>query len=340
MKPPPSPSSARSRRHFLGAAVASAAAAGLSGRPSWAANPDFPSRPIKIVVPYAPGGGVDLIARLLADALNQRWGQTVVVENRSGASTIIGTQAVTKAEPDGYTLLLTSEATITSNPFLFDKLPYDPFTELAPVSQLISLPQMVVAHPALAAQTLEELVALARRTPDAIAYASYGSGSLPHLFFEGLKKREGISLTQVPYRGIMPAVTAVLAGEVQLTLAGVSAARALLEAGKLKALALADVKRLDAFPEVPTLHEKGYADIDPQVSWFGLFATGGTPPAIVQRIQQAVAAIGNAPSFREKHLDPRGFTPIFSTPEAFAERIREEADLKAKLIALTGAKAE
>jgi tripartite-type tricarboxylate transporter receptor subunit TctC len=300
----------------------------------------YPARAVKIVVPYAPGGGVDLLARMLGERLQRKWGQPVVVENKTGASTLIGATAVAKAAPDGLTLLLTSEATITSNPFLFDKLPYDPVRELAPISQLVSLPQMVVAHPSLAAQNMAELVALAKAKPETLSYASYGSGSLPHLLFESLKAKTGARIVQVPYKGITPAVTAVHSGEVQLTLAGVSGAQALLRAGKLKALAVGRASRLAELPEVPTLREAGLADIDPRESWFGLFATGGTPAAVVRKVQQDVAEIGADPAFREGFVLARGFEPVFSTPEAFARFIEADMQQKAQLIRLSGAKAE
>lgn len=322
------------RRTTLAALALGLASGGLRAQGA------YPARAVKIVVPYAPGGGVDLLARMLGERLQRKWGQPVVVENKTGASTLIGATAVAKAAPDGLTLLLTSEATITSNPFLFDKLPYDPVRELAPISQLVSLPQMVVAHPSLAAQNMAELVALAKARPETLSYASYGSGSLPHLLFESLKAKTGARIVQVPYKGITPAVTAVHSGEVQLTLAGVSGAQALLRAGKLKALAVGRASRLAELPEVPTLREAGLADIDPRESWFGLFATGGTPAAVVRKVQQDVAEIGADPAFREAFVLARGFEPVFSTPEAFARFIEADMQQKAQLIRLSGAKAE
>ena len=321
------------------AALASLAL-GLSSPGLWAQGGSYPARTVKIVVPYAPGGGVDLLARMLGERLQRKWGQAVVVENKTGASTLIGATAVAKAVPDGLTLLLTSEATITSNPFLFDKLPYDPVNELAPISQLVSLPQMVVAHPSVAARNMAELIALAKARPQALSYASYGSGSLPHLLVESLKAKTGAHIVQVPYKGISPAVTAVHSGEVQLTLAGVSGARSLLQAGKLKALAVGRATRLADLPEVPTLREAGLAEIDPRESWFGLFATGGTPAATVHKIQQDVAEIGADPAFRDSVLLSRGFEPVFSTPDAFARFIDGDMRQKAQLIRISGAKAE
>ena len=330
------PSHGIARRLLLSAAVG----ASLMGLMSASQAQSFPSKTVKIIVPYAPGGGLDVMARLLAERLQRKWNQPVVVENKTGASTIIGTQAVTKAAPDGHTLLLTSEATITSNPYLFDKLPYDPFKDLAAITQVLSLPQMVVANPGINVQNIADLVKLSKSQPKSVNYASYGSGSLPHLFFEGLNIRSGTDLVQVPYKGISPAVMAVLANEVQLTLAGASAAQAHLAAGKLKALAVAGPARLSEFPQVPTLREAGLADIDPRESWFGLFGTAGTPDAVIQKIQKDVAEIGTSPEFIKAHIAPRGFTPIFSTPAAFTQFIQEDAQHKARLIRLTGAKAD
>lgn len=318
----------------------SALGLGMASPAAWAQSPAWPARTVKIVVPYAPGGGVDLVARMLAERLHRQWGQPVVVDNKPGASTLIGATAVAKAAPDGLALLLTSEATITSNPFLFDKLPYDPVRELAPISQLVSLPQMVIAHPSVPANTMAELMALLKSRSHALSYASYGSGSLPHLLFESLRARHGGNLVHVPYRGISPAVSAVHAGETQLTLAGVSGALALLRAGKLKALAVGRPTRLAEMPDVPTLRELGLADIDPGESWFGLFTTGGTPAQVVQKIHHDVAAIGNDPAFREAALLSRGFEPVFSAPAGFARFIEADMRQKAQLIRISGAKAE
>ncbi|MFC6279866.1 MULTISPECIES: Bug family tripartite tricarboxylate transporter substrate binding protein [Polaromonas] len=308
--------------------------------PLAAVSQAYPQRPVKIVVPYAPGGGVDVMARMLADRLQQKWGKPVIVENKVGASTIIGAVAVAKAASDGHTLLLTSESTITSNPYLFEKLPYDPIRELLPVSQLVSLPQMVVAHPSVTASTLDELVALAKAKPNELNYASYGSGSLPHLLFEGLKARTGAQMTQVPYKGITPAVSAVLAGEAQLTLAGASLTQGYISAGKLKPIAVARQERLAEFPQVPTLREAGFADIDPHESWFGLFVTGGTSSTIVQKIYRDVAEVGADAVFRERYVLARGLDPVFSSPEEFAKFIQADMRQKARLIRISGAKAE
>jgi len=281
-----------------------------------------------------------VIARALADRLGQKWGRPVIVENKLGAASIIGADAVAKAAPDGHTLLVTSESTITSNPFLYDKLPYDAVRDLAPISQLVSLPQMVLAHPSVKANSLDELVAQAKARPNELNYASMGSGSLPHLLFEGLRHKTGIQITQIPYKGIMPAVTALIGGEVQLAMVGAAIAEPHIRAGKMKPLAIARASRLPSEPNVPTLAEAGYADIDPRESWFGLFATGGTPDAVIQRIHADVKAIAADPEFQQRFVAARGFDPVFSSPAEFTAALRDEMRHKERLIRLTGAKAD
>ncbi|MPS27451.1 MAG: tripartite tricarboxylate transporter substrate binding protein [Alcaligenaceae bacterium] len=328
---------ATGRRRWLAACAAAlgvVAAVPAMGQPAW------PARPVRIVVPYAPGGGVDVIARALAERLGQKWGRPVIVENKLGAASIIGAEAVAKAAPDGHTLLVTSESTITSNPFLYDKLPYDAVRDLAPISQLVSLPQMVLAHPSVKANSLDELVAQAKARPNELNYASMGSGSLPHLLFEGLRHKTGIQITQIPYKGIMPAVTALIGGEVQLAMVGTAIAEPHIRAGKMKPLAIARASRLPAEPNVPTLAEAGYADIDPRESWFGLFVTGGTPDAVIQRIHADVKAIAADPEFQQRFVAARGFDPVFSSPAEFSAALRDEMRHKERLIRLTGAKAD
>ncbi len=314
--------------------------AGLCLFPAVSPAQNYPNHLVKIIVPYAPGGGIDALARAISERLTAKWGQSIVVENKAGGATIIGADAVAKAPPDGHTMLLTSESTITSNPFLFDKLPYDTARDLAPVTQLVSLPQMVVAHSSVTANSLKELVDEARVKPNALNYASYGSGSLPHLFFEGLKSQGGVQITQVPYKGIAPALTAIISGEVQLTMVGATLSQGHIQSGKLKPLAIARRERLAALPQIPTLREAGFAEVDPNESWFGLFLTGGSPAALAPRIQRDIAEAFSEPAFRERHVLARGFDPVFSTPEDFAKFIQADMRQKARLIKISGAKAE
>ena len=300
----------------------------------------FPSKQVRIVVPYAPGGGIDAIARAMAAGLGPVWGQTIIVENKPGASTFLGTTQVAKAAPDGHTFLLTSESTIVSNPFLFDTLPYDARRDLMPVSLLVSLPQMVVASTSVPAQSIAELVGLARKDSSKLNYASYGSGSLPHIFYEALNKTAGTSIAQAPYKGIIPAVAAIAGGEVQLTLVGASLAQPQIANGKIRPMAVVGRTRLSAHQAVPTLSEAGFGEIDPGESWFGLFVTGGSPADIPARVQKDVAATFSAGELREKHVIGRGLTPVFSTPAEFAQTIEADSVRMQKLVKLTGVRGE
>ena len=300
---------------------------------------EFPGKPVRIVVPYPPGGGVDGMARPIADRLSRLWNQPVVVENKPGASTIIGSDFVAKAAPDGLTLLFTSDSSITSNPHLYPKMPFDPVKDLAPVTQLIDLFQMVVAHPSVPAGTMQELVALAKAKPGTLNYGSYGSGSQPNLLFEALKAQTGISIAHIPYKGIAPALTAAVAGEVQLTMGGTATSRGYFVAGRLKPLAIARAQRLPALPEVPTLREAGFPDIDPK-PWFGLFAPAGTPAAILEKIQKDVYTVITEPEFDKREMTGKGYGPVGSTPAEFAAFIKTDLEYKGRLIKLSGAKAE
>lgn len=299
---------------------------------------DFPKQMVRMIVPYPAGGGVDGLARAVADSLGRKWGQSVIIDNRPGASTMIGGEYVARAPADGTTLLFTSDSSITSNPFLFRKMSFDPIKDLAPITQLADLHQMVLVHPSVQANTLQELVALAKAKPGALNYASYGNGSQPHLLFEALKKQADIQIVQVPFRGIAPALQAVIAGDVQMTLGG-PAALGMLEAKQLKALAIGRKQRLPALPDVPTLAEAGYPEVDP-LSWFGLFAPAGTPPAIIDKIQKDVAATLADPDFNKRFVAGLGFTGVASTPQAFAQFIKDDLAIKERLIATSGATVE
>ena len=328
----------------------------LSPLPSQAqgtpANAAWPQRPVRIVVPWPAAGAIDILARAMAERLGQRWGQPVLVENRVGAASIIGADVVAKAPADGYTLMVTTEATVTSNLHLYKRLPYDPVRDLAPVTQLINLPQLLVVSSTPAgggspggspgasqttATSLQQLVSEARARP--LNYASWGAGSQPHLLFEALKAQTGVAITHVPYKGPADVVRAIGAGEVQMSLASAATWTGLIRAGRARALAVTRSERLPLLPEVPTLREAGFADIDPN-AWMGLFATGGTPRELIQRLRAEVVTIFADAEFRERQLLSRGLDPVLSTPEEFAAFIQRDIAFKARLIKLSGATAE
>ncbi len=328
----------QSRRRLVVLAAAAglgAAALPFGAWPQGAAN--WPAKPVKIIVPWPPAGAIDILARGLAERFSRRWGQPVVVENRIGAASIIGAEALAKAAPDAYTLMVTTEATITGNVHLYKKLPYDPVRDIAPVTQLINLPQLLVANAEVAANSLKELVELARKTP--LNYASWGSGSQPHLLFESLKAKTGAPITHVPYKGPADVARAIGAGEVQLALASAATWYGLIKAGKAKALAVSRAERLPVMPQVPTLKEAGFADIDPN-AWMGLFTTGGSPKEVIARIHREVVSVFEDADFRDRQLLQRGLDPVASTPEQFAAFIQRDLAFKAKLVKLSGAIAE
>ena len=299
----------------------------------------WPSKPVRIVVAYPPGGGIDVMGRQIAEKLTAAWGQPVVVDNRPGANTIVAADAVAKSAPDGYTVLLTTDATFSINPHLYAKLPFDTQRDFIPVTMLVLLQQLLVAHPSLPAGNLGELIALAKAKPGTINYASYGSGSQPHLSGEMLKYKAGIDLVHVPYKGISLAVPAVMAGEVQLTFAGIATSTAPLKSGRIKALAIGGAKRSALFPDVPTFAELGYPEVETH-AWFGLFLPVGSPKEAVQRIYADVKRIIDDPEFRQKQLVDRGYEPIGSSPDAFSEFIKADKENRGRAVKISGAKAE
>ena len=307
--------------------------------PGLAATQAWPSKPVRIVVAYPPGGGIDVLGRQLADKLTGAWGQPVVVENRPGANTIVAADAVAKSAADGHTILLTTDATFSINPHLYAKLPFDTQRDFIPVTMLVLLQQLLVAHPSLPADTLPQLVELARKNPGKINYASYGSGSQPHLSGEMLKHKAGIDLVHVPYKGISLAVPAVMAGEVQLTFAGIATSAPQLKSGRIKALAIGGKSRSPLFPQVPTFAELGYPEVETH-AWFGLFLPAGSPRDAIQRIHVDVKRVLDEPEFRQKQLVDKGYEVVGSSPQEFAAYIRTDYESRGRAVKISGAKAE
>lgn len=299
----------------------------------------WPTKPVRIVVAYPPGGGIDVMARQIAERLTRDWGQPVVVENKPGANTIVAADSVAKSAGDGYTVLMTTDATFSINPHLYARLPFDTQRDFIPVTMLVLLQQMLVAHPALPANTLQDLITLAKAKPGTINYASYGSGSQPHLAGEMLKNKAGIDLVHVPYKGISLAVPAVMAGEIQLTFAGIATSTAPLKAGRIKALAIGGTERSPLFPQVPTFTELGYPEVETH-AWFGLFVPAGSPKEAVSKVHADVKRILEDPDFRQKQLIARGYDVVGSAPGEFAAYIRKDSASRARAVKISGAKAE
>jgi len=263
----------------------------------------------------------------------------VVVENRPGANTIIAADAVAKSAADGHTLLMTTDATFSINPHLYAKLPYDAERDFAPVTMLVLLQQLLVAHPSLAANTLPELINLAKKRPGDIRYASYGSGSQPHLSGEMLKYKAGIDLVHVPYKGISLAVPAVMAGEVELTFAGIATSMGPLKAGRIKAIAIGGAQRSPLLPQVPTFAELGYPEVETH-AWFGLFLPAGTAKSISEKIYSEARKILEEPEFRQKQLVDKGYEVVGSSPDQFAVFLKKDRESRGRAVKISGAKAE
>lgn len=320
-----------SRRNVL-----AAAALGIALPAAHAQSAAWPARPIRFIVPYPPGGGTDIVARMLAQKMTQSLGQPVVVENKPGASTIIGTDMLAKAPADGYTFGLITDSHAINSTF-FPTLPYDSLKDFAFVSQLVYTPLMMVAHPSVKAKNLSEFIALAKSQPGKINYASIGNGTPHHLSMEWFRSMAKIDLTHIPYKGVAPALADVVAGHAQVMFTGTSSAAPYVADGRLIALGVSSAKRQTAFPNVPAV-----AEVLPEfdfMTWYGTTAPAGTPPAIVQRLSKEIGAALAMPDVKER-LAKLGVEGAASTPEAFASFVRQQTDSLGKMVKTTGVKAE
>jgi tripartite-type tricarboxylate transporter receptor subunit TctC len=295
----------------------------------------YPVKPIRFIVPFPPGGGTDLVARLLSQKLSERFGQQVVVDNRGGANAIIGTELAAKAAPDGYTLVLALPASVAVNPSLYPNLPYDPLRDLAPVIQLNSIALLLVAHPSLAASSIKELIALARAKPGQITFGSSGTGGSSHLAMELFKLMAKVDMTHVPYKGGGPALNDLVGGQVQLYSGPAITSLPLVKAGRLKALGVTSAKRMQSLPDVPAIAETipGYESD----SWQGVLMPKGTPSAIVNLLNREIAKIIRSPDVVER-LASQGAEPVAGSPAEFGAYIKAETAKYAKLIKAAGIK--
>lgn len=296
---------------------------------------DWPQRPVRVIVPYAAGGGTDLVARVVSQKLAEAFGQPFVVENKPGASGMIGAELVAKSEADGYTLLVASPAEIALNQNLFPSVNYDSLRDFAPVTLLAWTPLILAAHPSFAASTLAELIELARR--QAVPFSTPGVGSSHHLLGEYINAVAGTHLEHIPYRGAALAVQDAVAGQVKLTISGMPPVVPFLQANALKAIAVASRQRSPQFPDIPAMSEtNGFENCD-FTNWFGLLARAGTPQPILDRLSTAAVAALQSAVVRET-LKTQAAEPVGNSPEEFGRFIREENAKYAKVVALTGLK--
>jgi tripartite-type tricarboxylate transporter receptor subunit TctC len=296
--------------------------AGLGSLPAAAQDAkDYPAKPIRVIVPYPPGGGTDVVARIVADPLAAALGQPIIIDNRGGAAGNLGTDIAAKSAPDGYTILLTLSSH-TINPKLFDKLPFDVERDFAPISLVALSPQILVAHPSVPANNVRELIALAKAEPGKLNFASVGTGSPGHIAGELFKLKTGVDMVHVPYKGGGPAVTDTIGGQVQLLFVSMPAAWQFVKAGRLKAIAVTSAKRSLTAPDVPTIAESGVPEFVVD-SWYGALAPAKTPPAIVARLNAAFVKVLENPQVKER-LFAQGAEAAPSTPAEFDRVIKDE----------------
>ncbi len=320
------------RRQIIGLAAAA------MSLPVLAQSSTFPQKPVRIVVPYTTGGSNDVIARLLAQQLQEAWGQPVLVENKPGAAGNIGSSDIAKSAPDGHSLLLTNINIVSMNPGLIANMPFDPQKDFAPISLLGTSALALVAHPSVAASNVRELIDLARKGPGRLNYASSGNGSPQHMSAEMFKAMTKTSLTHIPYRGAAPAINDLLAGQVQVTVGVINQLLPHIRAGKLKALGVTSRKRLAQMPDVPTLDEAGVPGYESEI-WLGLAAPAATPPAIIEQINQAVRKAMATADVVSK-LQAQGIDVLVSSPDQMRQRGLEDLKRWGDIIRTAGIKVD
>ncbi|MFZ4649882.1 MAG: Bug family tripartite tricarboxylate transporter substrate binding protein [Rubrivivax sp.] len=314
--------------------IGAASAAGALSLPTWA-QADYPNQPIKLVVPFPPGGSTDIAARVVGEHLSLAWKQPVNIENRAGAGGSVGAEAVSRAAPDGYTVIMGVTGSHAINISLNPKLKYHPLRDFEPVTTVGTLPNVLVAHPSVSARTLPELIALAKREPGKLSYASLGNGTAAHLTFEMLKQLAGVDILHVPYGGSGPAITAMLAGNVQLMIDGLPSSVPHIQAGKMRPLAVTSLMRSPAAPDVPTIAESGFPGFSAD-AWNGLYVPKGTPAAIVEKLQAQVAQILKLPAVQERFAS-LGLRPVGNSPAEARAFTQAEIDKWARFVKASGA---
>jgi len=318
--------------------IATAIGVMLAGGAGSVAAQPFPAKPIRLIVPFPPGGSNDILGRTLAQKLAAAWGQQVVVENRGGAGGVIGSELAAKAPPDGYTIMIGHIGTLAVNVALYPKLPYDPVKDFAPITLIATVPNVLVVHPSVPASTVAELIAYAKANPGKLYYSSGGNGSAAHLAMEYFKLQTGTDIVHVPYKGTGPSVTDLIAGQVSLTMTGIPPVIAYVRAGTLRALGVSSVQRSAILPRVPTIAESGVQGFD-ATQWYGIVAPAGTPRDIVATLNAEIRTIMQSQEMRER-LSADGAIADTSTPEEFAQRIRSEIARWGAVVKSAGMKAD
>ena len=301
------------------------------------AQENYPSRPIRFILPFPPGGGTDILGRLLAEKLAANLGQPVVTENRGGAGGNVGAEAAARSAPDGYTIVLVAPS-LAISPTLYSRLNYDPVRDFAPISLVATVPNIMITQPSVPAQTLPEFIAYARSRPGALNFGSGGAGTSNHLAGERFNLVAGTKLVHIPYKGVNLAMQDVLSGNVHLVFIGIPAAAPHIKAGKLRALAVVAPQRSSALPEVPTVAEAGLRDFD-VTTWYGVLAPAGTPRPIIARLNSELVKVVHSPEVKER-LAATGTDPLTSTPEEFAAYIQREIAKWGDVIRKAGVKAD
>ncbi|MGH8699667.1 MAG: Bug family tripartite tricarboxylate transporter substrate binding protein [Burkholderiales bacterium] len=321
-------------KHVLAALIAAAAVtAGDAPAQAW------PARPIRFVVNFAAGGGTDIVARAMAPEFAKSLGQQVIVENRAGGNGNIGADAVAKAPPDGYTFLVATNAAIVINPHLYKKLPYDPLKDLAPVSQIATLPFVLVVHPSVPARSLKELIALARSTPKGLTYGSSGVGGGAHLAGEMLKSMANVNIVHVPYKGSAPALTGMLTGEVDFMFVSIFTVTPLIKDGRLRAVAVTSAARNKSLPDAPALSELPALKGAESDLWYGMLAPGNTDRRVIDSMYKEVVRVLSLPAFKER-FEPSGTVLVGNSPAEFARNLMSDYDRWGKVIRAAGVTAE
>ena len=298
----------------------------------------YPSKPIRMIVPSAPGSGPDIMARAIGQKLTEALGQAIVIDDKPGAGGIIGSEAAAKAAPDGYTLIMSNAGAHTVNPSLYAKLPYDPIKDFAPVTLVALAPNILIVHPTLPVRNVKELIALAKAKPGELTFGSGGNGSTAHLSGEMFKTMAGINIVHIPFKGSPAAVIGVIAGQIALAIPNIPPALPHVRSGKLKALAVTTAKRAAGVPELPTVAESGLPGYE-ATAWFGVLAPAATPPQIIARLNAAIVKIAHAREMQDR-LMAEGADAVGNTPEQFAQIIRNDIAKWAKVVKSSGARAD